>query len=638
MQTTLLAEYLCHMQPLQVRIRLLCDKSFGEHLGLSNRSVITLFGKSVDIRELFAAARRVLSGNGEQSLEGLEGGTFRVTADANGVLVKSLSDDEQSVEFRFKELLVLSACSEIRQQALDNILQSLGPTTPDFSTLSSLRNVIGGRELNDDEVHHLFYEISNGVVTFQQHMSWAIETKQSKLDNLIPSTLDYFECFCGPSLTHADPEVYFGTELPMYRKELLRRDLVQGLDISLIGALRDDLSPGSWIEQLPDDELWNAFESCNHGRDPFSLLGALDIALGRQHDDRYHTFAEDTMPKLLKDEFLRPDGINIYDLIPLLSEVVLNRINTLEGGALRAPSWKRMCAWMQAGLLSRLTWNFSLEFDRLREWALESQALAGVYANILDLRREPMFAASIMSSNAFRNEIVSRLLLLLSRHEADGRRMPRLKEIQETMTRLSEIGSAGFWWLPGPLEGYRQIEKTQDRKLKKDDARLIMDQLSEQNYQSIWPQLAHISQLFDLSEELLSRTREAISRISLEGEWEKRKTHLGWLIYVGCVAAAQRDIEFSKEIAGKIVTSSHLAATENEVGMYLQTLLFAGAAFEDEGLWAEWIEEQLAEMAWCLPNANTLKALFGHLQELKKVVKLSLCIHARAEAICSSAI
>jgi hypothetical protein len=634
MQTTLLAEYLCHIQPLQVRARLLHDESFGERVGLVNRTVITLWGMPIDTQELFTAARCALSSNRDQNLTALEGGTVQVTTDDDGILLKSLADDGQTPVFRFKELLILSACGETRRRALDDILQDLGPTASDFSLL---RNDIRERELNDEEVGRLFYEIQNGVTAFQKHAAWSLEGGQCTLHDLVPKSLDYFERFCGPDPGNVAPEEYLGTVLPTYRQNLLRRDLSQGLDIFCLGALRDDLSPGLWTEQLPDDELWDALVACNPERDPFSLLGALDIALGRQHDNRYQAFSEEAIQKLLNDEFMRPDNVNTYELIPVLSQLVLNRINALEGGVLRAPYWKRMCAWMQAGLLARLMLPFSLDLDRFREWGLRNQVPVGVYANIVDLRREPMDAAANMSCKVLRNEIFKRLLVLQSRHEAAGRQIPKSQEINETIARLLEPGSARFWPLPGPLEGHRRAE-TRRCELNEEAASLITEMLGGEESGRAWITLAYTSQIFNLDEELLKQACEAISRISLEGGEEEREARLEWLIHASCVAAAQRDVGLAKEIADTIVAGSHLATSEHEVRMLLQTLLIAGAAFEEEDIWAEWMENQLAEMAWRLPSSGASKAFLTHLQELKKVVKLSLCIHARAEAICSSAI
>ena len=150
----------------------------------------------------------------------------------------------------------------------------------------------------------------------------AFNTNQVTLENLVPDSFAYFERFCGPTPGDTEHEEYFRIVLPQYRKDLIHRDLVRGLDICLQGALRDDLMPGAWTEHLNDNELWEALEACDPWRDPFVLLGALDIALGRQHDERYKRFAEKAVQKLVQEEFPRPDGIDTYELLPLLAELV----------------------------------------------------------------------------------------------------------------------------------------------------------------------------------------------------------------------------------------------------------------------------------------------------------------------------
>jgi hypothetical protein len=81
----------------------------------------------------------------------------------------------------------------------------------------------------------------------------------------------------------------------------------------------------------------------------------------------------------IQEEFPRPDGNDTYELLPLFAKLVLNRINSLDGGALEPPCWKRMCAWMQAGFLVRLMQGISLELGSFREWIWGHQTLAGEY-------------------------------------------------------------------------------------------------------------------------------------------------------------------------------------------------------------------------------------------------------------------
>jgi hypothetical protein len=210
MLTTHLAEYLCHIQPLQVRARLFRDESFRERLGLSKRSFITLWGMTIDTQELFTAARRAFLSKEDQILTALEGGVMKVTADDTCLLVNPLNGNEQVLEYRFNELLILSTCGEMRKHALDNLLQSLGPTSSDFSLI---REKIGTCELNDDEVSRLLDEIGGGVTALQKRAAWAIEGGRFTLDDLVPSSMDYFERFCGPDPGHIEPEIYLSSLL-----------------------------------------------------------------------------------------------------------------------------------------------------------------------------------------------------------------------------------------------------------------------------------------------------------------------------------------------------------------------------------------------------------------------------------------
>jgi len=78
---------------------------------------------------------------------------------------------------------------------------------------------------------------------------------------------------------------------------------------------------------------------------------------------------------------------------------------------------------------------------------------------------------------------------------------------------------------------------------------------------------------------------------------------------------------------------AHRVHSGSETVDILQALLSAGAAFQGEDAWAEWLERQLTEIEIRLPAGEPSKALFAHLQELKQMLKLTLGIHIRAEAL-----
>ena len=64
---------------------------------------------------------------------------------------------------------------------------------------------------------------------------------------------------------------YYQKVIP-YRKAMVERDLAGGLEICCLGALRDDLLPGEWIEGLDDDTVWEALASIDVQGNPISLL------------------------------------------------------------------------------------------------------------------------------------------------------------------------------------------------------------------------------------------------------------------------------------------------------------------------------------------------------------------------------
>ena len=635
MRPTLIAEHLCNRQPLPIRTRLIEDEEFGARFQLKSRSVITVGDiLTVDQQDLLVAARRAFSRQEEQRLVDLNGTEIIVAADQGAVVLRREEEGEKGWEVRLPELAILSSRPDDRTEALTRLLDQIGPTAPDFSPL---RQAAEERELNDGEIGELLEEHYSGVAALQARTAAAFERQAPGFAELIPDALGYYERFCGPSPGVTNTEEYVGIALPTYRKELLRRDLARGLDICLLGALRGDLMPGAWTGHLSDDDLWDALSACDPDCDPVSLLGALDIALHRQHDGRYQNFAENAVKKLVQEEFPRPDGADTYELLPLFAELVLNRINGLDGGASRAPYWKRMCAWMQAGLLARLSLHLKIDVDRLRRWAGSQRTPATAYASILDLRREPMFRASDMSRDAIRAETIGVLAEMRSRHEAAGRAMPQSSGIDGAMSAIADRGLPFCWAQPGPLEGHRRPAEANNRNLPAEVAEKLTQELAGDPGGPAWSKLVYFSQCFDLGQELLRGAREAVGQVTLDCGKPERGERLARLGEACMVAAAQRDVELARAIGARVLSAAPAADSGDEAAAILRVLLLAGAAFENEEEWAEWLEQRLFELAARLPTGEPSQVFLRHMDELKKMLDLTLAIHARAEAMASAA-
>ena len=224
--------------------------------------------------------------------------------------------------------------------------------------------------------------------------------------------------------------------------EIRCRDLRGGLDICCLGALRDDLMPGQWVKTVDNDTLWGALSSCNAENNPLSLLGALDIALYRQGDSRFLEFAAAAVSKLADDRFEQAGGTDIYTALHIVYDFV------------RQPGyWKRMCAWMQAGLIIRSLAMSRLECDTdsLRQWGHSGMPTAGAYAVLVDAVQEPMLLVQQILPQTLRNQMLGRLRILRLPHESKGHQVPQSEDIDHALAQAQDRKGLP-WTLLVPLK------------------------------------------------------------------------------------------------------------------------------------------------------------------------------------------
>jgi hypothetical protein len=395
--------------------------------------------------------------------------------------------------------------------------------------------------------------------------------------------------------------------------------------------------PAAWTSNISDDDMWNALEAIDTRANPFAALGVLDIAITRQHDSRYEALANEVIIELGKDTLLRPDGVDCYEILPLFAQLTLDRINVMEGGALRQPFWKRLCAWMHSGLLAQSTLHISIKLDVLRDWVANNRDMAGTYAQIIDLRREPMYRAGEFRPSYLREEVIGRLVALRFRHQSSGRRVPHSEIIDAAMAGLTSAGSPLGWAMPGPLDGHIQPSKRSNRSLSDADMEYVLRQLSEDPSGSIWSKLAYFSQCFNLGEKVLEQPCRACTTANFDHESAEGETRPARLFDMGLIAAAQRNKDLANSIAAIALKRASLASTENEAMSVLQIILLASAAFENEEEWFTWTSDQLDRLAYNLPVGEATETLREHLAEIRKVLPISSALTSRAEAIAAAA-
>ena len=454
--------------------------------------------------------------------------------------------------------------------------------------------------------------------------------------DIIPQSVSYFEQFAGPNPFAKEPETYFQEVLIPYRKALLHRDLSVGLDICCLGALRNDLTPGQWVSDIDNDTIWNALSSSNAKTNPFSLLGALDVTLHRLEDPRFLEFSAEAVAKLSEESCGQPDGPDSYKLLQIFSNFVLNGMNLLENGANFPGYWKRMCAWMQAGLIVRAMTesSVSMDIDALEQWSHSSMTMAGGYALFVDTRKEPMLSSNLVTPVALRYEIFSRLLILKSRHENEGRYLPKAEDINRAIVRSQSRGEIPVWNLPGPLEGHRRPTEP----ISQEATEKLNEALPDGVDPLLLQQFAAYSQFIALGEAELELAREIVMTTTESILNTDPHESLNCLEFAGTIAATNRDTVLADVIADAVVKIAPNISEEKDIHVILRIILQAAAAYEEHEAWFKWLEEKLAGIASHLPSPpkKYIRIFINHLDELGRILPVDSWFHIRARSIASA--
>ena len=576
-------------------------------------------------KDLFSAARKVLLTKKTSCISDIDGKDVSVSVDpkdGNIVLEWSPGDYLSPEKVKDKRLTLLSPDLKIRTKTLADMIREFGPTAPDFHLLLK---EIETRDLEYHELQEIFYETANGVAATQSRLISRINQRSFSATDLLPQSLRYFEQFGGPIPDGRDAESYISEVLVPYRKNLLKRDLQAGLDFCCLGALRDDLLPGQWVEDIDNDSLWEALSSCDVGSDPFSLIGALDIALHRQDDKRFREFSVEAVTKLAEEEFGQPEGIDIYALLGIFVCFTTNRINLLEGGANQPGYWKRLHSLMQTGLIIRtFTKSFpEVNTDDLLKWAFTNMVLAGFYANLIDARKEPMLILQQTAPQTLRIEAIRLLALLKSRHEKEGRHFPKSQEIDNLLTQLTSHPTK-----PSADHGRPKKKVVQNITEKLENLELE----TENSPSPLLSASVTVSDFFTDDESEIELIRLKVKQIAESVDGPELGKSFAFLDLASFIAAENGDTVLADEIANALVRLAARTSQDEKILEVLRILLQSSAANKDENAWFRWLEEKLVSIAHSISN-DSLKLLIQHLDEIRAVLPINLWVDVPARSI-----
>ena len=611
------------------------DPELARDCGLASRQVLQILGRvRVAVNELVESAVEVFGGGAAAKIGGLEGPDVELTLVGDGPQLRWTDEDGNEQHVQVPELTLVCSDATARKEALRRTLGQLGPTA---SGSRALLEHVESRPLTAAEVSLVFAERTEGVAAAQSQLAGGILAGwRLAPGDLVPSSRSYWELFCGPVPRSEDPERYFADELIPYRRSLINADVAGGLDICCLGALRDDLSPGAWLEGLDDETVLGALASMPVRGNPIALLGVMDVALYRVASEPFREIAE-TTAKMLLDEWLGyPEGYDGYRLFEVLADFEMHGVGLVAGATSCPGFWRRMCAWMQAGLIIRTSAVCGAlpEVGQIEKWCSEQQTPAGGLRRLADCRIEPLVLGHSPRFGALRWEVALRLGQLRERHSAMGREVPMADEIEAELSRMRRESMGAVLSSCGPAE----VHVLPDAPVPDGIQALIGESWRTEEPTTTLAMVAGISQIFIVGDGERARVLDLVESIVDQAGTVEYSVVAAQLHAASVVAAASGDTAVANVVGAAVEAWAGEVQRGSEVESMVHTLMQAAAAHRAEDEWFPWLEERLAEVAGRLPafQSECLAWLFQLTEWMDVAFPARAWFHGRAKRLAAA--
>jgi len=620
-----LGNYMIRIQPDSIRARLIADRDLIARYGVVVDSWLSLAGTPpVRREELWNAvrgtfgdgtARRLTSRFGEVVDVGMEGRLVCLSYERAAGERHSVAPEQ---------LQVMSPDPVVRQEAIASIVKNLGPTGPERSAWQSL---VESGPLDDVLMERLSSEIGAAVPTFLGRIAVAMADGSLTAHALIPDDMRYYEALCGPKPGMTPQEQHLREAFVQYRRRLIDRAPVAGLQMCLAMCVRDDLScVPLWDGSR--DQLWSSFEQIDVRSSPFTMIGALDLALNNAEDPRFAGFADKLIGELCGPELLRSDGTDIYSVLPNLALMVNDCVRVVPGMSEQPVWWRRLCAWTHLSIVCQMLREVPLP-PEFPAWCASQATEPARVSRLLELRDNPASQPGDMSRYQIRSEILGRVAQLRARFAGRG---------------FSDSGSGGVldqalaalpvpasYIFPGPLEGDRrpQISLAQFPEETRERFSELIDGLTPNLSDEGWVQLAYYSRLWIFDAETRAKCTQLVCRADRNDQ--SNKPDIRVLAPLGFIALAQSWPELSRAALAYCARLMGPALSAEEVIAFVRTALILSLALpEDSGLHE--LQEFLVGLAAVL-QGDARAALRYELMILRYVTPAGRWRLARAEAL-----
>ena len=634
LEKQLTVSYLVGLQPKIIGDKIITDKNFTESLGVDFSSALIINEHtSILASELLNGIRECLKTGVQKDVKDINENTHTIKNEDEKIVIYIENEDKTVSEYNLNQFFVLSDDSSVRIPALEAWSHRIQPDCELINLLSEAKY----RALTIDEILTITRKNEYGYITIHNRIKSALDLGGTSVEDLVPNSYEYYTQYYGPKPDNSTIDEYLKITLPSFREKQIEADLTNGIEICILGASHHDLMPSDWLVHIDNDTLFDALESVDARHNPFGVLALLDLALNRIQDDRFHELAMELIDLLVAKELKREDGVDVYELLPALAQLTFNHISDLPNGMVFPSYWRRMCSWMHACLLAKLTSDYSIDIESFQGWVESLTTEECYYRQFLDMRYEPMIDAHHMTKALLKAEVIGRLDLIRSKHKEELKSLSSVQDkIDAAVASLQSGDSSLAQYIPGPLEGHICPSNFEGRKIEDSDADIVLNDLSNELLDRKWEQLASLSQHFDFGDKLLNGINRLLKVFTLSEREDERKAQLVNLACICVILAAHRSTELANSVADIIVQSSRKLTSEQELYSTIRILQLASTAFEDDKEWSSWVSKRFCEFTYGLPSQKYAIMFLNWLNLLKNNIDSCDPAYSRAEAIAAS--
>ena len=581
-------------------------------------------GLSVTVRrsELFAAMRRVLSGDGILEVPDTDGLRWRLELDDQAPDCPSVFLCHEERRFALPQCGTLSDTRDVRLRTLELAISEVGLPAGEFQ---AWRRILSVRGLDDEEFYSYCVDIQDSPMATARSVLDSLRSGKVALSNLIPESRRYYERLVGKYDGSASLREYSlgggGTAI----SELLSWRSYEGVLMGLLLSSHPSLVDRLHLDCLNDDEIEAVFDYVEKSGDRVSQIGAIELGVRLVDSTPSIVSPLISLIRQIDEENPSADDSRFRILLALymMTDSELGQRHLFRDAP---PFYRRLASMSHSALIHRQLVASSSDNADLCKWILENHARSFVSRSLVDMRVEPCWDPYMGATpEQFRNDYMGRIANAICEHGSDW----TSTELSEVVHRI-ETKVESTWFLPGPLDAPETTRTAAPPRFQEMINRdLVLDDVGPRSFLALVT-FGLVFRLDGEQSELAARALK-ICRHRLSG-LEDRSHLYGLLRGLAMVSAATRSTKLAAEVRGMVRKYRSDEEGRLSVREALEVGLMACASESRFSEWCVTVGDWLSELAFGDLQEDEGSILFSYLRGLCDVVPELWALCGRAEA------